>query len=80
MATSSVLKVQLFGHPFMKRLRKFIRNDPNQRYDFQLNGHLIIQFSGISGDTVAVLRQHHSEINVRFQPRYHHIGYWNKRH
>jgi lysophospholipase L1-like esterase len=57
MATSAV-KVQLFGHSFVRRLREFIKNGSNQRYDLNIQRNPLVQFSGISGATVPVLRQH----------------------
>lgn len=58
MDSSSALKVQLFGHSFVKRLRQFIRLNSCHRYDLNIQGNPLVQYSGFSGSTVPDLRKH----------------------
>ncbi|KAH3808203.1 hypothetical protein DPMN_136556 [Dreissena polymorpha] len=55
MAAPSTLKVQLFGHPFVNNLKDFIRHDTTLRFDLNLQGHPLVQYSGFSGARVDTL-------------------------
>ncbi|KAH3781566.1 hypothetical protein DPMN_159397 [Dreissena polymorpha] len=55
MAASSALKVQLFGHSFVRHLKDFIRDDNTLRFDLNLQGHPLVQYSGFSGTRVDTL-------------------------
>ena len=46
------MKIQLFGHSFVHRLKRFIADSPEHRFDLGLRQQVMIQYSGISGATV----------------------------
>ena len=55
MAAPSALKVQLFGHSFVRHLKDFIRHDTTLRFDLNLQGHPLVQYSWYSGARVDTL-------------------------
>jgi lysophospholipase L1-like esterase len=67
MAVVKGLKVQLFGHSFVKRLKDYIQNDSSQRHDLNLQGNALVQYSGFPGATVKELRRH-LEVVSDFSP------------
>ena len=48
-------KIQLFGHSFVTRLKKFIREEPSLKFNLGLQGNPLVQFSGYSGATIETL-------------------------
>ena len=54
---SAPTKVQLFGHSFVSRIKRFIREEPSLKYDLGLQGNPLIQFSGYPGATIDRLRE-----------------------
>ncbi|KAH3705324.1 hypothetical protein DPMN_080393 [Dreissena polymorpha] len=67
MAVVKGLKVQLFGHSFVKRLKDYIQNDSSQRHDLNLQANALVQYSGFPGATVKELRRH-LEVVSDFSP------------
>ncbi|KAL4238778.1 hypothetical protein ACF0H5_003485 [Mactra antiquata] len=66
MATPSV-NIQIFGHSFVKRLKDFIRRSEDISFSLGLSGNHLIQYSGIPGATVEVLRRN-LDLVKDFQP------------
>lgn len=64
---STALKVQLFGHSFVKRLRDFIRFNNSFRYDLKIQGNPLVQYSGFPGSTVHKIRNN-LEVVKDFSP------------
>ena len=46
------IKIQIFGHSFVSRLRLFIRDEENLRYDLGLHNSPLVQYSGYPGANV----------------------------
>ncbi|KAH3833698.1 hypothetical protein DPMN_107010 [Dreissena polymorpha] len=67
MAAPSPLKVQLFGHSFVRHLKDFIRHDSTLRFNLNLHGHPLVQYSGFSGARVETLHHRLTEISD-FEP------------
>ncbi|XP_052262097.1 uncharacterized protein LOC127865977 [Dreissena polymorpha] len=67
MAAPSPLKVQLFGHSFVRHLKDLIRHDSTLRFNLNLQGHPLVQYSGFSGARVETLHHRLTEISD-FEP------------
>lgn len=67
MAAPSSQKIQLFGHSFVRRLKRFIVDSKSHNFHLHLDGCPLIQYSGFPGATVRSLRDHLDEV-VDFQP------------
>jgi len=49
------IKIQLFGHSYVHRLKRFIASSPDYRYDFGLKQQVMVQYTGFQGATVVKL-------------------------
>ncbi|KAH3849225.1 hypothetical protein DPMN_091621 [Dreissena polymorpha] len=67
MAAPSALKVQLFGHSFVRHLKDFIRDDNTPCFDLNLQRHPLVQYSGFSGARVDTLHDRFTVISD-FEP------------
>ena len=54
MATASN-SIQIFGHSFVRRLRQFISEQPDLKFNLNLESKPLVQYSGFPGATVRVL-------------------------
>lgn len=66
---SPVCKIQIFGHSYVKRLKQFIGESSQFRFNLQLNSPTMVQYSGFPGATVDTLLRN-LECISDFEPDY----------
>lgn len=59
--------IQIFGHSFVKRLKCFLREQVQLRFNLNLSSSPLVQYSGYSGAVVGTLRSNLTDI-VDFSP------------
>ncbi|XP_045157215.2 uncharacterized protein LOC123523618 [Mercenaria mercenaria] len=59
---ADIQKIHIFGHSFVKRLKQFIQDSDDLKFNLDLNSRHMVQYTGFSGATIMTLRQHLDQI------------------
>ena len=54
----AAVKIHVFGHSFVHRLKRFISDSTNIRYDLGLRQSVLVQYSGFPGAKINTLHEH----------------------
>lgn len=54
--------IQIIGHSFVTRLKRFIRDNPSFKFNLNLSSNPLVQYSGFSGANVHTLRDNLSDV------------------
>ena len=59
--------IQIFGHSYVKRLKNFLRDHTQLRFNLNLNSYPLVQYSGYPGAVVDTLRSNLTDV-IDFSP------------